>query len=140
MEQLGPDAGPSLEAWLRTTGGQDWANAPDAALPPYFLFSVEEIVWNTQDLRADGTLPPRAAAVIGYDYDDAERYLLMDTAGLLWELDGGHLEKVAGSVDELMDRVLADRPELAEFQGCLARLLEQDPLVQSPDGMRFQIA
>ena len=29
------------------------------------------------------------------------------------------------------------RPELAEFRPCLARLLLDDPLVQSPDGIYF---
>jgi hypothetical protein len=40
------------------------------------------------------------------------------------------------SVQEL----LAERPELAEFAGCLEQLLQRDPLVQTPDGTRFQIA
>lgn len=36
-------------------------------------------------------------------------------------------------------QLLAERPELAEFEGCLAALLQHDPLVQSADGLRFQV-
>ncbi|MGE3173085.1 MAG: DNA-directed RNA polymerase subunit alpha C-terminal domain-containing protein [Planctomycetota bacterium] len=36
--------------------------------------------------------------------------------------------------------LLAERPELAEFAPCLEQLLNHDPLVQTPDGNRFQIA
>jgi hypothetical protein len=39
-----------------------------------------------------------------------------------------------------VQEILAERPELAEFQACLAGLLGQDPLVQTPDGVRYQIA
>jgi hypothetical protein len=36
--------------------------------------------------------------------------------------------------------VLAARPELAQFEHCLAELLGQDPLVQTPDGTYFKLA
>jgi hypothetical protein len=39
-----------------------------------------------------------------------------------------------------LQEILVERPELTEFAGCLEGLLQQDPLVQTPDGMRFQIA
>jgi hypothetical protein len=39
-----------------------------------------------------------------------------------------------------LQEILVERPELSEFAGCLEGLLQQDPLVQTPDGMRFQIA
>jgi len=37
------------------------------------------------------------------------------------------------------DEVLAERPDLAEFRTSLAQLLEQDPLVQSADGLHFEV-
>lgn len=36
--------------------------------------------------------------------------------------------------------LLAEAPELAEFEPCLRRLLEEDPTIASPDLLRFQIA
>lgn len=36
-----------------------------------------------------------------------------------------------------VQEILAQRPDLAEFSGCLAGLLHSDPLVQSQDGRRF---
>jgi hypothetical protein len=39
-----------------------------------------------------------------------------------------------------IDEVLRSRPELAEFAPCLQQLLAGDPLVQSPDGVTFQLA
>ncbi len=36
--------------------------------------------------------------------------------------------------------LLVERPELAEFKDCLEDLLQRDPLVESPDGTRFQIS
>ncbi|MBL8752934.1 MAG: hypothetical protein JNK15_06490 [Planctomycetes bacterium] len=39
-----------------------------------------------------------------------------------------------------VDDVLRARPELAEFAPCLHELLAGDPLVQSPDGVTFQLA
>lgn len=36
-----------------------------------------------------------------------------------------------------VDEIVRHRPELDEFRGCLTELLDQDPLVQSPDGWRF---
>lgn len=39
-----------------------------------------------------------------------------------------------------VQEILAERPELAQFQACLQELLSNDPLVQSPDGMHFMIA
>lgn len=38
-----------------------------------------------------------------------------------------------------VDEILAERPELTEFGPSIAELLLQDPLVQTPDGARFQI-
>jgi hypothetical protein len=37
-------------------------------------------------------------------------------------------------------QIVAERPELAEFRECLAELLEQDPLVQTADGLHYQLA
>lgn len=37
------------------------------------------------------------------------------------------------------DEVLAERPDLAEFRTSLAQLLEQDPLVQTSDGLHFTV-
>lgn len=116
MTTLGPDASPALEAWLLQTGGQDWANSPDAAMPPWLLLSADEIIHNTRELRELGQLPPRAAAVIAYDFDDWERYLLLDTRGVLWELREGETRKVAGSIEEWVsdtaDRLVAEKPQL----------------------------
>lgn len=39
-----------------------------------------------------------------------------------------------------VEEMLAQRPELAEFAPCLQELLAHDPLVQTPDGERYQIA
>ncbi len=39
-----------------------------------------------------------------------------------------------------VEELLAQRPELAEFAPCLEQLLAHDPLVQTPDGQRYQIA
>ncbi len=39
-----------------------------------------------------------------------------------------------------VDEVLRARPDLSEFAGCLAELLTGDPLVQSPDGVKFMLA
>lgn len=39
-----------------------------------------------------------------------------------------------------VEEMLAQRPELAEFAPCLHELLAHDPLVQTPDGERYQIA
>lgn len=39
-----------------------------------------------------------------------------------------------------LEELLVERPELSEFAGCLGELLHRDPLVQTPDGLRFQIA
>ena len=36
-----------------------------------------------------------------------------------------------------IEDVVRARPDLAEFTHCLAELLQQDPLVQSPDGKYF---
>lgn len=44
------------------------------------------------------------------------------------------------SVPISVQELLAQRPELAEFLPCLAELLRHDPLIQTPDGQRFQIA
>ena len=44
------------------------------------------------------------------------------------------------SIPITVSELLAQRPELAEFTECLADLLRHDPLVQTPDGQRFQIA
>ena len=116
MTTLGPDASPALEAWLLQTGGQDWANSPDAAMPPWLLLSADEIIHHTRELRELGELPPRAAAVIAYDFDDWERYLLLDTRGVLWELREGEAKKLAGSIDEWIaqtaDRLAVEKPLL----------------------------
>ena len=116
MTELGADASPAVEDWLRRTGGQEWANAPDGALPPYMLFSVDELVWNTVDLREDGTLPPRAAVVAGYDFDEPECFLLLDAAGIFWKLENGEITKVADNAEQLLAQTLQtleqDRPEL----------------------------
>ncbi len=37
-------------------------------------------------------------------------------------------------------QIVAERPELAEFSTCLQGLLEADPLVQSEDGLHYQLA
>ncbi len=39
-----------------------------------------------------------------------------------------------------LEEVLRERPELTGFRGCLAELLMDDPLVQSPDGRYFVLA
>jgi len=45
----------------------------------------------------------------------------------------------AGEAVTIADVVRA-RPDLAEFAGCLAELLSEDPLVQTPDGVYFVLA
>ncbi|MGA1525598.1 MAG: hypothetical protein ACO4CZ_16655, partial [Planctomycetota bacterium] len=37
-------------------------------------------------------------------------------------------------------QIVAERPELAEFSACLQGLLDADPLVQSEDGLHYQLA
>lgn len=37
-------------------------------------------------------------------------------------------------------QIVAERPELAEFSSCLQGLLDADPLVQSEDGLHYQLA
>jgi hypothetical protein len=44
--------------------------------------------------------------------------------------------RAAGEAVTIQDVVRA-RPDLAEFSECLAELLLEDPLVQSPDGTYF---
>lgn len=116
MTTLGPDASPALETWLRQTGGQDWANSPDGAMPPWLLLSADEIIHNTRELRELGDLPPRAAAVIAYDFDDWDRYLLLDTRGILWELRAGETRKFAASTDEwilqTVEKLQVEKPRL----------------------------
>ena len=47
--------------------------------------------------------------------------------------------RAAGEAVTIQDVVRA-RPDLAEFTDCLAELLLEDPLVQSPDGTYFILA
>ena len=108
MKQLGADGGPALEPWLRVVGGQDRVNAPDGALPPYFLFPVEEVVRITMELRVRKALPPWAATVIANRMDEHTAYLLLDSVGSLWELRDGRATKVASSATELVARTAAE--------------------------------
>lgn len=38
-----------------------------------------------------------------------------------------------------LTQLIVERPELAEFEACLGELLSQDPMVQSADGLNYQI-
>ncbi len=38
-----------------------------------------------------------------------------------------------------LTQLIVERPELAEFETCLGELLAQDPMVQSADGLNYQI-
>jgi hypothetical protein len=38
-----------------------------------------------------------------------------------------------------IDEIVATRPELAEFRACLGELLDADPMIMTPDGMRYQV-
>lgn len=46
----------------------------------------------------------------------------------------------AANLPITVGEILAERPELAKYRSCLQLLLQRDPLVQTPDGMHFQIA
>ena len=57
-----------------------------------------------------------------------------------WLMRRARLALRDANVPISVEEILAERPELAEFAPCLRELLAEDPLVQSPDGSRFQIA
>jgi hypothetical protein len=57
-----------------------------------------------------------------------------------WLLRRARAALRAAAIPITVQEILAERPELASFRDCLQELLQQDPLVQSPDGMHFMIA
>jgi hypothetical protein len=57
-----------------------------------------------------------------------------------WLLRRARAALRAAAIPITVQEILAERPELAQFQDCLQELLSKDPLIQSPDGMHFMIA
>jgi hypothetical protein len=57
-----------------------------------------------------------------------------------WLLRRARAALRAAAIPITVQEILAERPELAQFQDCLHELLNKDPFIQSPDGMHFMIA
>ncbi|MEZ6038472.1 MAG: hypothetical protein R3F29_13395 [Planctomycetota bacterium] len=90
--------------------------------------------WLTPDLLADvlrrnGPFEVLAPGIVALAELSLPGHLLRTARQALRELD----ETVT------VQDVLRVRPELAEFAACLADLLSNDPLVQSPDGRYFKL-
>ncbi len=56
-----------------------------------------------------------------------------------WIMSRAHDAIRCAGVGLTIAEILLDHPELAEFADCLEQLLEQDPLVQTQDGQRYQL-
>lgn len=68
-------------------------------------------------------------------------YVARRSLGLVgWLMRRARAALRAAALPITVDEMLAQRPELAEFAPCLQELLAHDPLVQTPDGERYQIA
>ncbi|MEQ1630981.1 MAG: DNA-directed RNA polymerase subunit alpha C-terminal domain-containing protein [Planctomycetota bacterium] len=68
-------------------------------------------------------------------------YVARSVLGLIgWLMRRARTALREANIPITVAELLAQKPELAEFTPCLAELLRHDPLVQTPDGQRFQIA
>ena len=100
---------------------------------------------------------PLAAA--GFDHEFLTEHLVLDLlrrhgdfdllpGGIVAERGVGLARRILSEARKVLRaqplglslaQMLAERPDLAEFECCLRELLHHDPLVQSQDGLRYQV-